>query len=382
MYFEDGSSFSITGMTASGQLQGGCRLGTGWLYSGYTCGDPITASYSTVPPRKRSQTFTFYGTATGSGAAYFNSNTFLLDPENIATPYNSSGPMAFYFRQVPLLSAAGGSATILTDDNYVKGPRNASPELGSVGPQFAYGTTAIAKYLRAAGERMYGWDTASSGYDNNGLAFIGPLPGNEMITFGGTYVGTQLLSNQQYENTATKPTSTRRISAPWLESLLKILVSAAPRFAGLRSLPGVRGGLGNSWKHQGVHERLRWPANNHVQSVTASSVQAADHRTSCQGPIDPSRHDFERRRHQRHALQPYDVASFQRTLPRSSNNRPLRNSWRALRTRPTSWSAGRMTAITWTWPGNPYECGTAHPLGTETSGRSTAAFCIGTALAR
>lgn len=213
LYFQDGSTFTVTsgsylGINASGQVLGTCAS-VGWSYGGYICGDTITALYSTAPVRKRGQTFTFNGTATGSGAAYFNSNTFLLEPENIANPYDNPGGDATYlYRQVPVLNATGGTAAILTDNNYVKGPRNPSGEAGnSVNPGWSFGTTIECIFLRCAGERMYGWFTALSGYDGNKLGFTGPSA-NDTKEFGGgsTSVNNQLFMNQHFENTGMVPT--------------------------------------------------------------------------------------------------------------------------------------------------------------------------------
>lgn len=220
MYFQDGSNFAITGtgyyINASNRLQGGCGVFTGWPFGGFVCGDLIHVSYTTALVPKRGQTFAFNGTATGTNAAYFNSNTFLLSPENISdvTPVGIPQVLNYAYRQIPVLSAAGGTANIFTDDNFVKGPRNASGEIGgSRNPGWAFGASIECVFLRCAGEREYQYDTAQSGYDNAKLGFTGPFAQGQMADFGDTSVSGQLGGNLHFENTGIVPTFHAKSSA-------------------------------------------------------------------------------------------------------------------------------------------------------------------------
>lgn len=219
MYMQDGSTYSGSStftINASGQVQGGCGIGTFNPWGGILCGDILYVGASATPSilTKRGQTFSFMGTATGTGAAYFNANTFLLSPENVSQPGTVSGAYKLSFRQIPVLNATGGTATIFTDDNFVKGPRNASPEVGgSKNPGWAFGASIECIFLRCAGEREYQYFGSANGYDSSKLGFTSPYAGAWMKLFGDTVVEWQLGANVHFENTGVVPTFHGKSSA-------------------------------------------------------------------------------------------------------------------------------------------------------------------------
>jgi len=205
--FQDGSSVDIAGssVVAGGMSATGTAMpcySSGYFAGGEICADLMTSrTIFAELPRKRGQTFSFNGTAAGAGASYFNANTFLVAPESLDSAVTTS----IFYRQIPVLSATGGTATIIADNNVIKGPRNGSQELIDRNPGWAFGDSIECIYLRCAGERMYGYNTAWSGYSST-RGFTAAAVTWQMKVFGGSkVVDAQLFMNQHFENGAVVP---------------------------------------------------------------------------------------------------------------------------------------------------------------------------------
>ncbi len=206
--FQDGSTVALTSINARGTAAN-CA---GIAPSHFLCGDQLNVTaWSANNYRKRGQTFTLCG-VTGSGAGNFNNcsgggKTFMLLPENLnlgAQPTNGYQYQLFY-RQIPSLSATGGTATIIQDDNYVKG-RNGSRSLQDSNPGFTFGQTIECYILGCAGERIYKAAQHESGYSDQ-LGFTSEFPTSQIPTFADTTLNTggQLYMNQHFENAAAVP---------------------------------------------------------------------------------------------------------------------------------------------------------------------------------
>jgi len=201
MNMQDGSTISLSSISATGSANT-CSGATSGVF---LCGDVATVTtWSQNNYRKRGQTFTLSG-VTGSGAASFNfsssGRTFILLPENLnvsAFPGNSS----LFYRELPQLSATGGAASIIPDDNYVKG-RSSSLSLEDENPATAFGSTIEAVISRASGERIYKANNYVSGWSDQ-LGFTGLFSKVQIPVFNGNSLG-QLFMHQHFENSATVP---------------------------------------------------------------------------------------------------------------------------------------------------------------------------------
>jgi Bacterial Ig-like domain (group 2) len=202
MLFSDGNTAALNSISASGSNSCGNSYGGGTL-----CGDLLTVPSTTnILSRERGRTFTISGFA---GTANFGTRTFVLLAENIATQPSPS--TTFYYREIPVLSGSGGTATIIIDNNYVKG-RNVSQEgvgtTGDVNPPFMFEAAIECMFLRCAGERVYlsapAFDGWSSGTGFTASAF-GPLNAIFADVTSTENQGNQLFLNQHFENSAVVP---------------------------------------------------------------------------------------------------------------------------------------------------------------------------------
>jgi hypothetical protein len=200
--FQDGSTLALTAINATG-LATNC----GYPSQNYSlCGDIMNVTTAVSSNyRKRGQTFTLSG-VTGSGADSFNystsGRTFLLLPENLnlAVPFNNE----LFYRELPQLSATGGTAYIIPTDNYVKG-YSGSIELGDTNPGWSFGTVMECMIVRCAGDRVYQIRPYQSGYTDQG-GFTSPYARSDIPTFAGNQLsGGQLSMNMHFENAATLP---------------------------------------------------------------------------------------------------------------------------------------------------------------------------------
>jgi hypothetical protein len=200
--FANGDTKGLSTVTATNSMQ---------LY-----GDTIT--YSGSPdnnvPRHRGQTFTISGTA-GGPASTFNSRTFYVSGENLSLAQDGNGdPQSyFFFREMPTGSSTGGTASIVADNNFVKG-RNGSwdaPDNGNANhPGFGFVTVIESAILRGAGQRMYNsYSTVQGYYDHtvtmsNGVRIKGGWQGQFTNAFVNLFQDTthsfQLYASPHWEN--------------------------------------------------------------------------------------------------------------------------------------------------------------------------------------
>ncbi len=128
------------------------------------------------------------------------SRTFQMLAEN----YNpADGGNELFWREIPILSSTGGTATIVTDDNYVKG-RNYSPDYSDVNADWAAGEEFECMIMRCSGTRIYKGDTAVSGY-SSAQGFSGTNALGQIRTFADTTLGQQLFMNEYFENDDVVP---------------------------------------------------------------------------------------------------------------------------------------------------------------------------------
>jgi Bacterial Ig-like domain (group 2) len=199
---QDGSTFPISIIAAAGGPQFGSALLSAGYESGQLGGDLITvATPSTTLRQKRGQTFTVTGTS-GTDSTNFANGMFVLLPENV----NITAPLSYYrYREIPSLSATGGTATIILDNNYVKG-RNGSVDLNDLNPGWAFGDDVECMILRCSGERIYKAAPYQSGYSDQ-TGFTGNSVSTQSVVFADTTLssGGQLFMNQHFENDSTVP---------------------------------------------------------------------------------------------------------------------------------------------------------------------------------
>jgi len=210
---EDGTLFNPWSIAPSGTNNCGTAYdapsvtGTicGDFFSFYATNAPGTATIS----RKRGQTFTLSGlsaTTTPTAACRIPSSctfarTFMLSPENL-----NVSPLEYVrYREMPVLSATGGTATIIQDNNYVKG-RNASADLNDLNPAWAFGEVIECMILRCSGERIYKANQYVSGYSDQ-TGFTGLYANVQIPIFADTTISTggQLFMHQHFENDSTVP---------------------------------------------------------------------------------------------------------------------------------------------------------------------------------
>jgi hypothetical protein len=135
--------------------------------------------------RKRGQTFTFMGTATGTGASWFNANTFRIIPDwlNVTTAPNTN----VFYRQLPVLNSTGGTAYIIPNNNYIKGlsasggPGGTASGSGDIDPDWVFADKFECMVLRCSGERIYQIGNYHSGYSDQ----YGFTAGNGVIALWG-----------------------------------------------------------------------------------------------------------------------------------------------------------------------------------------------------
>jgi hypothetical protein len=186
--FQDGSTLTLSQINATGTINN-CAVEQ-FGVSGLLCGDIMfaaTASQNNF--RKRGQTFTCSG-CTGTGAASWNSRTFVLLPENLNLAANGNNHNNMHYREIPQLSAAGGTAMITPNDNYILGASGSNPQrngTGDVNPAWSFGTCAAVMTDRGAGDRWYQIRPAVSGYsDQWGFTFTAGGSTQNLTTFAST----------------------------------------------------------------------------------------------------------------------------------------------------------------------------------------------------
>jgi hypothetical protein len=216
--FEDGTYYqgadgpwtiSATGANTCGNVSAPVAVLGSICFGGeFSFYSPAFAGSSTVS-RKRGQTFTISlltASATPTSACLIPADctwarTFELSPENL----NFSPLTNLFYREIPVLSATGGTATIIQDNNYVKG-RNASVDLNDLNPAWAFGEGVECMILRCSGERIYKAAPYVSGYSDQ-QGFTGGFVNEQSIVFADTTISTggQLFMNQHFENDSTVP---------------------------------------------------------------------------------------------------------------------------------------------------------------------------------
>jgi hypothetical protein len=182
--FQDGSTKANSTVTATTTIQ--------------PDGDTITYGGSPDPniSRHRGQTFTLSGTS-GGPASTFNSRRFYMVGTNLMGDRDSNGSTVsfFFFRELPTGSSTGGTAAILTDNNFIRGrnPSQVIQDGNYSSPGFGFDTVIEAAILRAAGQRMYKIATTTQGYSDhaftlrNGVlikgGWLGPLSRGNVTQF-------------------------------------------------------------------------------------------------------------------------------------------------------------------------------------------------------
>jgi hypothetical protein len=210
--FSNGDTYAVASVHATGTPPGGdCSLypgATGALGSGCITGDLLTygagtncaSAPCTAFPRHRGQTFTLSTTG-------FTGKTFLYLPENIT----GISTATVVYREIPNLSATGGTATIYPDNNFVPG-RNYYVTGAIKNPLYNYSTSLAAFILpHVWGERAYKNGYSTSVYtDANGTGGwwgnAGPAYGLNNV-FGNSALDEpgQTFCVSHYENNNTVP---------------------------------------------------------------------------------------------------------------------------------------------------------------------------------
>lgn len=179
--WQDGSTEVLTFENATGNV---LNCGGG----GYLCGDYFNYATTSNPhqERKRGQTFTFSvaptGAATPTGACLNSqpcnwTRMFELLKENLnvtstgSNMLNSQPGVALWHREVPILSATGGTALIAIDNNYHRGitPTTINPIAseggsGDANADWVFGQQMEAIILGALADRKYQDQPYLSGY--------------------------------------------------------------------------------------------------------------------------------------------------------------------------------------------------------------------------
>jgi len=190
--------------------------GSGPANAAGICGSP-GLTYSGSPDTTQSRNYGYTLTISGaSGTATATSNcigtpcnmtrTFQMLAENLNPP-NPAHPTQLLAREIPILAATGGTATIITDDNYVKG-RNAAPEYDDTNPDYVAAEEFECEIMRCAGTRQYAMAPAMSGY-SAALGFsegcVLAVPGQSAAScpftvFADTTLGNQFYTDPYFEN--------------------------------------------------------------------------------------------------------------------------------------------------------------------------------------
>lgn len=172
------------------------------------CSAPVSGSTNFL--RHRGQTFTISG-ATGAGASYFNSTTFVYDIENLSQPTDGNGsPSACdnYFREIPVLSGTGGTANIVYDGAFVIGRQGSNAgSAGTSDPDWTFVNIVDAMILRAAGTRLYKMMENNVGYNPQYAApsKAGWVDGGSVAQYTQTTLKYQLFSHPNVENSYSVP---------------------------------------------------------------------------------------------------------------------------------------------------------------------------------
>ncbi len=171
---------------------------------GILCGQQLTlASGSTTFRRERGQTFTLTGV---TGATNWGTGTFQLVAENLNV---TNSLTQYFYRQVPSLSATGGTAQIVRDETYIKGATG-SIDLFDRNPENSFDTVMECMIVRCASERTYQAIPYNNGYSDQ----IGFTNTAQAVTYmrqfpasggGGVSVPGTLHMNQHFENSSAVP---------------------------------------------------------------------------------------------------------------------------------------------------------------------------------
>jgi Bacterial Ig-like domain (group 2) len=206
MSLANGNTKGLSTFAAAGAQQcGGSSSAQG------ICGSKLsyTSPQDATQTRNFGYTFTVSGVA---GTVTTNSNCLIAGSCNLSRTFQmlaenlrpqAGGSTQLFWRELPMLLATGGTANIVTDDNYIKG-RNASGEYSDLNADWAAATVFECIILRCSGERIYKADTAVSGYSAaNG--FSGTDAQGQVRTFADTTLGGQLFMNEHFENDNVVP---------------------------------------------------------------------------------------------------------------------------------------------------------------------------------
>lgn len=139
--FQDGSTYSISLLTASGPG----HIGSPYRF-GVTSGtDPGCTVFT-----KQNQTVSF--ATTGSSIGSFAGATFYVFPQNAGTCLSFHG---LNMAQVPNLSSTGGSISIIPSNGFTRGISWPGPSGIEQGPRYNFATVTGCGLLRCAGQRAY-----------------------------------------------------------------------------------------------------------------------------------------------------------------------------------------------------------------------------------
>lgn len=140
--FQDGTVFGNGG-------------GNGAAMVGINTGCPGNLQINSNTPasfvNKRGNTFTMSG-VTGTGSSYFNSTTFFYDVESNLSGWNQ---WTNNFREVPSGSGTGGTASILANNNMVRGVNWTGPNGNEEGPRYPFASYMYNVILGESGTRIY-----------------------------------------------------------------------------------------------------------------------------------------------------------------------------------------------------------------------------------
>lgn len=217
--FQNGDQLTLTSMTAAGTTDG---VGgqTGFQYSG---------SANNNVNRHRGQTFSV--SVGGTQAASYNANTFLYTAENLNLATDTMGSPQNYFnfyRQIPVGSSTGGTATILPDNRFVAGMSARQILQNYTTPGLAFGTMIECAIVRCVGERLYKTDASENGYNYSPIG----SPGAGVFFVGGGYKGLNLSANL-WRKFADNQASGQVFANPHFEDGLAVPIFHANNMAAL-----------------------------------------------------------------------------------------------------------------------------------------------------
>ncbi|MGA2214780.1 MAG: hypothetical protein ABSH31_16005, partial [Bryobacteraceae bacterium] len=180
--FSNGNTATINSLGGEGFLainRQTCQFGL--------CGSKMSATTTT---NTRNYGYTFTLTTPPSGTVTTNAQcigspcnltrTFIELPENL-TPTAST---TSFWREIPILASTGGTASIVTDNNYVKG-RNNAPAYDDTNPDWVAGEEFEAEIMRVTATRIYQGNPAISGY-NPASGFGSLVYPSQVTDFGDT----------------------------------------------------------------------------------------------------------------------------------------------------------------------------------------------------